>query len=317
MGLQWRERLPRRTGTLMGLRRTPIKKGMQSMTGFGRGEAAGSGVSVVVEMKSVNNRFLDLQLRVPREYMAFEARIKAILKPMFSRGRLDIFVRRVTQAGNVGIAVDTQLARSYHSSLLQLGEALPGVNNDITLSRLAEMPGVMTTVDHEVDVGGEWGVVEAAVSAAAAHLAEMRTREGKALEDALTELIVDLGDHRQKVEMESEGLNARLRIKLMDRISRLVSDRVDPERLAQEAALLADKADVTEELTRLASHNKQFSMAMERREPIGRRLDFLAQEMNREINTIGSKASEHAVSGLVVEMKSTLERVREQIANVE
>ena len=301
----------------MGLQRSSTKKGMQSMTGFGRGEAAGSGVSVVVEMKSVNNRFLDLQLRVPREYMAFESRIKGLLKPLFSRGRLDIFVRRVNQAGGVGIVVDTQLARSYHSSLLKLGEALPGVSNDITLSRLADMPGVMSTVEQEVDVGGEWAVVETAVTAAASHLSEMRTREGAALYDALTELIVDLGDHRQKVEMESEGLNARLRIKLMDRISRLVSDRVDPERLAQEAALLADKADVTEELTRLASHHKQFRMAMERREPIGRRLDFLAQEMNREINTIGSKASEHAVSGLVVEMKSTLERVREQIANVE
>ncbi|MED5373607.1 MAG: YicC/YloC family endoribonuclease [Myxococcota bacterium] len=290
---------------------------MQSMTGYGRGEAAAGGVSIVVEMKSVNNRFLDLQLRTPREYMAFENRIKGLLKGRFGRGRVDVFVRRVVGGNGVGVVIDKHLARSYHSSLLELGEALPGVVNDLSISRIASMPGVMSTVEQEVDVAGEWPVVETAVTAAAEHLLEMRKREGQALYDALTEMVVDLDDHRQKVELEADGLNARLRLRLMDRISRLVSDRVDTERLTQEAALLADKADVTEELQRLSSHVKQFRLAMERREPIGRRLDFLAQEMNREINTIGSKAAEHSVSSLVVEMKSTLERVREQIANVE
>lgn len=289
---------------------------MNSMTGFGRAEASGSGVTVVVEMKSVNNRFRDLQLRCPREYLAFEQRISQLLKPRFARGRIDVFVRRVALQGKVAVTVDEQMARSYHGTLLALGEQL-GLQNDLSLSLLAGLPGVLTTVEQEVDVTGEWHVVETAVVAAARHLGEMREREGDALHRVLTGLAGELSDARQKVSLEAGGINTRLRLKLMERLNRLVGDRADADRLAQEAAILADKADVTEELDRLGSHLAQFKLAMDRDEAIGRRLDFLAQEMNREINTIGSKAAEHAVSALVVDMKSTLERVREQVANVE
>lgn len=290
---------------------------MNSMTGFGRGEASGGGVTVTVEMKSVNNRFRDLQLRCPREYMAFEPRIGTSLKPRFARGRIDVFVRRVAQSGSVGVMVDKAMAETYQKTLTDLAESLPGVKASIDLSYLAGLPGVLVTVEQQIDVSSEWPIVETALSAAAKHLAEMREREGEEMEKVLRALVGELMDQRQKVSLEADGVASRLRLRLMDRLNKLVGDRVDPDRLAQEAAVLADKADIAEELARLESHCKQFLAALRRHEPIGRRLDFLAQEMNREINTIGSKAAEHAVSSLVVDMKSTLERIREQVANVE
>lgn len=289
---------------------------MNSMTGFGRGQATGSGVTVTVEMKSVNNRFRDLQLRCPREYMAFEPRVNAQLKPRFGRGRIDVFIRRTASSGGVGVMVDEGMARTYVSSLLELGEKL-NLRNDLSLAAVAAMPGVLTTVEHQPDVSAEWVVLETALQAAADHLAEMRLREGEATREALESMLTELSDQRQKVELEADGVASRLRLKLMDRLNRLVGDRADPDRLAQEAALLADKADIAEELIRLESHIQQARAAIVKDEPVGRRLDFLAQELNREVNTIGSKAAEHAVSALVVDMKSTLERIREQVANVE
>ncbi|MCB9794140.1 MAG: YicC family protein [Alphaproteobacteria bacterium] len=290
---------------------------MNSMTGFGRGEASGNGVTVTVELKSVNNRFRDLQLRCPREYAALEPRIANMLKQRFARGRIDVYVRRVCREGRVGVMADKGLALTYVRTLQDLARDIPGVNPDIPVHHIGSLPGVLTTVEAEADVASESSVVEVAMSAAMDHLAQMRGREGDAMKDNLVELITELDDQRKKVELESDGISARLRLKLMDRLNKLVSDRVDPDRLAQEAAILADKADVSEELARLRSHVVQFRQALDLDEPVGRRLDFLAQEMNREINTIGSKAVEHAVSALVVDMKSALERVREQVANVE
>lgn len=289
---------------------------MNSMTGFGRGQATGSGVTVTVEMKSVNNRFRDLQLRCPREYMAFEPRVAALLKPRFGRGRIDVFIRRTSTSGGIGVSIDEGMATTYVKALMDLGGKL-NLANDLSVSTIASMPGVLSTVEQQPDVSAEWAVLETAVEAAADHLAEMRAREGEATRDSLLGLLDELTDHRQRVVLEADGVASRLRLKLMDRLNKLVADRVDADRLAQEAAILADKADISEELDRLDSHIKQACAAMKRNEPVGRRLDFLAQELNREINTIGSKAAEHAVSALVVDMKSTLERIREQVANVE
>lgn len=290
---------------------------MNSMTGFGRGEASGGGVTVTVELKSVNNRFRDLQLRCPREYAALEPRINNIIKNRVNRGRVDVYVRRVCREGRVGIMADAGLVRSYHRALMDLATALPDVDTRVPITFLAGLPGVLTTTEEDIDPTSEWSVVEAALNAALDHLADMRAREGAALRESFVEMMDEIEALHERVEAESAEVASRLRLRLMDRLNRLVSDRVDPDRLAQEAALLADKADVSEELTRLGSHFQQLRRSLGLAEPVGRKLDFLAQEMNREINTIGSKAAEHAVSALVVEMKSVLERIREQVANVE
>jgi len=276
---------------------------------------------VVVELKSVNNRFRDLQLRCPREYMMLEPRMHKLLKEPFQRGRIDAFVRRAARTGATRVQADHALAREYARVLTEAADALDdgssGVSTTVPLSFIFQQPGVLSTVEAEVDVLTEWGVVEAALKAAIDDLAEMRRVEGAALR---TDLLTYLDQVRQavgEIEAVTVGINERLREKLDARIRRMVGDRFDPFRIEQEVALLVDKSDVGEEVARMRSHCSQFQQALDSDEPTGRRMDFLLQEMNREVNTIGSKAAEHEISSRVVDLKSTLERMREQAANVE
>jgi len=288
------------------------------MTGYGRGEASNADVSVVVELKSVNNRFRDLQLRCPREYMMLEPRMHALLKEPFQRGRIDAFVRRQARSSRTRVQADTALAEEYARVLNEVAGQMDGtVSTDVPFSFILEQPGVLSTVEAEVDVLSEWGVVEAALKAAIDDLAQMRKVEGAALRDDLAGYLDQVRQTVGEVEAASVGINDRLKEKLEARIRRMVGDRFDPFRIEQEVALLVDKADVGEEITRMRSHCSQFAEALDSGEPTGRRMDFLLQEMNREVNTIGSKAAEHEVSSRVVQMKSTLERMREQAANVE
>ncbi|MBA2320115.1 MAG: YicC family protein [Deltaproteobacteria bacterium] len=291
---------------------------LNSMTGYGRGEASSSSVTIVVELKSVNNRFRDLQLRSPREYMPLEPRINNMLKDPFTRGRIDAYVRRSPLHAATRVATDVLLAREYVRACNDLAEATVGfVQKEIPFTFVLAQPGVLTVTEAVVDVLVEWEVLEAALLAAVEDLLSMRRAEGEA---TARDLVVQLGELRQQVadvEASSEGINERLRQRLEARVRRMIGDRFDPLRIAQEVALLVDKADVTEEISRLRSHCDQFDEAIAASEPVGRRLDFLLQEMNREVNTIGSKAAEHPISQRVVDMKTTLERMREQAANVE
>lgn len=290
---------------------------MKSMTGYGRGEASSGGLSIVVEMKSVNNRFCDVQIRMPRVYMALENRVKRALQSHIQRGRVDVFVKRTAAEGSHLIAADPVLAEKYLTAMRVVANRLQRDISEIPLSFLLQQPGVLEQAEQEPDALGEWTLVSTALEAARADLLDMRATEGAALAADLHRYLQQLSQLRDEVEAHCEGINQRLQKRLMDRVQRLLHDRVDINRLTQEAALLADKADVSEELTRIRSHCQQFADIMEDEEPIGRKLDFLLQELNREINTIGSKAAEHPISARVVEMKSVLERMREQVANVE
>ena len=290
---------------------------LKSMTGYGRGEAASRDVSVVVELRSVNNRFRDLQLRVPREYMQLEPRITSCLKTPFARGRIDVFVRRSQQHGAQKVVANPAAATAYLSAIEALGVQVKGVDTTVPFSFLLTQPGVLAVAEEEVDALVEWDIVEVALKSAIADLSKMRENEGRALRKDLLENLRETRRVLPEIQAASTGLNERLRQKLETRIRRLVTERVDPHRIVQEAALVADKADVAEELARLKSHCEQFTEALDGKEPVGRRLDFLLQEMNREVNTIGSKAAEHPISRRVVHLKSILERMREQAANVE
>lgn len=292
---------------------------MISMTGFGRGEASNSDVSVVVEMKSVNNRFRDIQLRVPREYMLLEQRIHDVLRQYIARGRVEVYVRR--QAGESGQRVrpDLALAERYLRAMVEIAKHLQRDATEIPLSRVLDQPGVLSLEDADTDALAEWDVVGTALEAAVGQLVAMRQSEGMALESDLRRHLADLRRLRDEVEAAADGVAERLKARLDARLSRLLGDRsVDPVRLAQEAAILADKADIREELARISSHCDQFEETLAcTGEPIGRKLDFLLQELNREVNTIGSKTTEHPIAARVVELKSVLERMREQAANVE
>lgn len=290
---------------------------MISMTGYGRGEATNGDITIVVEMKSVNNRFRDLNVRLPREYLVIEPRLQQTLKDRIQRGRVDVFVRRSSTESAHTVAADLSLAERYFKAMGGVAKRLARSDHEIPLSIVLQQPGVLTQVEQEADGLAEWNLVSTAVDAALEDLMAMRAAEGKALKVDLESHLDEMLRLRADVEQHQDGIAERLRSRLDKRIRRLVSDRVDPQRLAQEAAILADKADVSEELARIQSHCGQFRAALSADEPVGRKLDFLLQELNREINTIGSKAAEHPVAHAVVDMKSVLERMREQAANVE
>jgi len=290
---------------------------MNSMTGYGRGEASNGDVTVVVELKSVNNRFRDLNVRMPRGYLVLESRVQQTLRDSFQRGRVDVFVRRSAVEGGPSVQADPVLAERYYRAMAQVAKRLARQADDIPLASVLAQPGVLTAAEAETDALAEWNIVETALQAALADFLQMRGTEGTALKADLRSHLDDLQRLWAEVEACTDGLTERLHARLEERLSRMLADKVDPSRLAQEAAVLADKADVSEELARLRSHFKQFSDALEATEPVGRKLEFLVQELNREINTIGSKAAEHPISARVVEMKSVLERIREQAANVE
>ncbi len=291
---------------------------LRSMTGYGRGEASNGAVTVVVELRSVNNRFRDLQVRCPREYMPLEPRINNLLKDPFTRGRIDAFIRRSGHGPGSMVTVDRGLAEEYARVINEIGDKMSGfLQKDAPLTFILGQPGVLTVSEAPVDVMTEWGVCEVALQAAIADLTQMREREGEALRRDLEQNLAQLANGVGDVEAATEGINDRIRQRLEGRIRRMIGDRYDANRIIQEAALLADKSDISEEVARLRSHCDQFGEAMAAADPVGRRLDFLLQEMHREVNTIGSKSAEHPISHRVVEMKSVLERMREQSANVE
>ena len=291
---------------------------LRSMTGYGRGEASNGTATVVVELKSVNNRFRDLQVRTPREYMPLEPRINNTLKDPFTRGRIDAFIRRSVHGPGSVVSADRGLAEAYALAINEIGAKMTGaLQREVPLTFILGQPGVLTVTEAPIDVLTEWDVCEAALQAAIADLMQMREAEGQALQKDLQMNLDALLGCLSEVDAACEGINDRIRQRLDARIRRMIGDRHDPQRIVQEAALLADKSDISEELTRLRSHCDQFSEALHAAEAIGRRLDFLLQEMHREVNTIGSKAAEHPISHRVVEMKTVLERMREQTANVE
>ena len=290
---------------------------MNSMTGYGRGEASTSDLTVVVELKSVNHRFRDINLRAPREYGAIEPRIAAVLKNRFSRGRLDCFVRRTGVGGPQVVTPDLDLAESTYQAMRAIAQRLGRIEEDVRLTDVFSHPGVLVFGDADLDVTAEWMVVETALMGAVDHLVSMRAQEGRALRADLTAHLDRFADMRAAVAEKADGVQEALLKRLNARLVRLLGDVIEPERLAQEAAVLAEKADIAEELARLTSHIDQYREALASQEPVGRRLEFLLQEMNREVNTLGSKATERDVSGSVVELKAVLERMREQAANVE
>lgn len=287
------------------------------MTGYGRGEATNGDVTIVVELKTVNNRFRDINLRLPREYLVLEPRVHASIKERIRRGRVDAFVRRSAADSNQTVHPDPMLADHYLSAMSAVAKRIQRDPATIPLEFILSQPGVLTLAEGEHDALSDWELLKTALEASLDDLMTMRNAEGDALRADLLVQTDELQRLRMEVAHVSEDLAERLRSRLLGRLERLLGDRVDPSRLAQEAAILADKADVSEELARIHSHLQQFTEALDQDEPVGRKLEFLVQELNREINTIGSKAAEHPISARVVDMKSVVERLREQSANVE
>ncbi|MFH7326356.1 YicC/YloC family endoribonuclease [Desulfurivibrio sp. C05AmB] len=290
----------------------------RSMTAFGRGEAAAGDRTWTVEIRSVNHRYCDIKLRLPRHYAPLEETIKREVGNEYSRGHVEVTLSlNGGESAATRLAVDLPLAREYLRCLQELRDELSLADRP-SLGMIKDLPGVFVPAEEREDPEGDWPLIRAALAAALENTRLMREREGDATKRELKERLAGIGRHVERLSAEIPELVARRGAKLQQRLEKLLNGaEIEPLRLAQEIALLTDKADISEELVRLGSHLEQFTSFLEADEPTGRRLDFLLQEFFREINTIASKISEAGVAHLSVELKNEVEKMREQVQNLE
>jgi uncharacterized protein (TIGR00255 family) len=292
---------------------------MKSMTGYGRGEGARHGLKITVEVSSVNRKQTEVAVNLPRDLEVLEAQIRDDINRRVSRGRITV---RVAVQSAPGVAaktrVDLALARSYARDLRRLGKEL-ALDDDITLDMLARLPGVVQPAEEISQAEELWPATAAALNAALDMMLQMRAREGAFLARDLKSRITRLRRGVARVQRLVPQVVQHYRAQLLQRIqdAGLPAPGLEEERLIKEVFYFADRSDVTEELTRLQSHFQQFDDCLKSAEPVGRTLDFLSQEINREINTLGSKANNSLISREVVLLKAELEKFREQVQNVE
>lgn len=293
---------------------------VRSMTGFGRAEVTGESIAVTVEARSVNHRHLDVALRLPRPLAALELDARRIVQARLERGRVDVTVQitPLTATATQHVQVDAGLAREYMARA-QAAAADLGLAQAPSLEWLLERPGVLRLEDAEpAELSAPWPLLERALSQALDALVERRTAEGERLVEALRTLHGDLGTTVESMAARAPAASARREQRLRERLRALLADTaIDESRILTEAAIWAEKTDVTEELGRLRAHLGEFSLALEKGGPVGRALDFLIQELNREVNTVGSKADDLELSQAALAAKSVLEKIREQVQNLE
>ena len=291
---------------------------LKSMTGFGRGKYEIDGRSYLVEIKSVNHKYLETGIRLPRNLSFLEDNIKKYVSNNVSRGKIDISVSFVNMSSKgINIGINQDLAMQYLKEINELAEKA-GLKNQISVMDITRLPEVLAVQNDADDEELLWGELKIALDEAINNFVEMRKAEGKHIADDLENRIKLISDKTEEVAKLSSGLVEEYIVKLEERIKELLkTDVVDQSRLAQEVVIFSDKCSVQEEITRLKSHTKQFLFTIEKDGPVGKYLDFIVQEMNRETNTIGSKANKLEITNLVIEMKTIIEDIREQIQNVE
>ena len=292
---------------------------IKSMTGYGKGEAVSEHGRFMVEIRSVNHRYGEVSVRMPRGFLALENDIKKVVAQTLKRGKIDIFILWEEAGGTASIPqADTELAQGYARLFRTLAADL-GMNGDVPLQMILAQKGVLKeSVSAELDEHEYLPQLLSAVQEAVNAIDTMRLREGEALLLDLATRRMQVAEWTEQIARRSPLVAGEYRQKLQARLDQLLDGaEVDPVRLAQEVALMADRCDVTEELVRLASHFAQFDEAFLLAEPVGRKLDFLMQELNREVNTIGSKSSDAEVTSLVIRIKAEMEKMREQVQNVE
>lgn len=291
---------------------------MRSMTGFGRGESDNGALKIVVEVKAVNHRYSEITIKQPRQFLALEDKMKKVIGEYIERGKVDVFVRtQELSDAEKPVQVDLKRAQAYHVALQELAE-MTGCTYQADPYHLIMLPEVILKEDSEPDMKALWPVMEAALRQAMDNHVAMREQEGTHIGENLCEKVEGLQQLAGRVAQRSPLVLQEYKEKLAARITDLLNNTaLDPDRLEQEVAYFAEKSCIDEELVRLQSHFEQFYTIVAQKGSIGRKLDFLIQEMNRETNTIGSKANDLEIGRLVVEMKSELEKVREQIQNIE
>lgn len=298
---------------------------LKSMTGFGRGEYEDDNFSVTVEMKTVNHRYNEVAVRLPRFLNPLEDKIRKTILKTISRGRIDVFINAdYTSSENCTLKVDKNLAAAYHQALKEVGMAIganeTGINTAAEIMYLARCQDVINVKEGFFDVESVWPKVEQAVQNALANLVAMRTTEGNNIYGDFIYRADLIAEKLALIEERSPKVVEEYQAKLTERLNNLLADNnitIEPERILQEVAVFADRTSITEEIVRLKSHIKQFKQIIESEQPVGRKLDFLIQEFNREANTIASKANDYTLAQIVVEIKAEIEKIREQIQNIE
>lgn len=292
---------------------------MKSMTGFGRSEVATDCYKIVIEIKSVNHRYCDWNIKMPKKLSFFESNIRTLLKQYIKRGKVDIFITyEEYEQTKECVRYNKEIASEYIACFKQMEEEF-GIENDITVSKLSQYPDVLTLEEQAIDEEQLWSKLEAPLKEAACKLVETRQKEGKALQQDLIKKLEYMSELVQYVQERSPQLIEEYRNKLEIKVKELLeSSAIEESRIVAEVTMYADKVCVDEEIVRLKSHietTKEVLLSNE--ESIGRKLDFIAQEMNREANTILSKASDIEISNQAIVLKTEIEKVREQIQNIE
>lgn len=290
------------------------------MTGYGRGESAQNGFKITVELSSVNRKQSEIVVYLPRELEVLEPRVRDEVNRRIARGRMTVKVSLhagETNSGNL-VKINIPLARAYAREINKLARDLR-LSEVVTLDLLIRAPGVLETQEQVSDPDLFWPAIDRALAEALTALVKMRQREGAHLSKDLQRRMLSMRRAVARIQRAAPGMVKRYQEQLRERIKNagLEHPALDDERLLKEVTYFADRSDISEELTRLQSHFQQFDVCLKSTEPVGRTLDFLAQEMNREINTIGSKAADSAISREVVALKAELEKCREQVQNVE
>lgn len=291
---------------------------IKSMTGFGRAEVTEGDRKFTVEIKSVNHRYLDTNIKMPKKFSFFESSIRNVLKQYMQRGKVDVFITYEDfSEENVCIKYNKEIAAEYYEYLSQMAEQF-GLDNDIRVSTLSRYPEVFTMEEQTVDEKELWNVLENALKQAAEGFVETRIKEGENLRNDLIEKLDGMLTHVDYIEERSPQVIKDYKAKLEDKVKELLeSAQIDENRILTEVTIFADKICVDEETVRLRSHIETTKQVLQEGDGIGRKLDFIAQEMNREANTILSKANCLDISNHAIELKTDIEKVREQIQNIE
>lgn len=292
---------------------------IKSMTGFGRGESTDGIHNFNLEIKTVNHRYNDIIIKMPKHISYLEEKIKKIIKDRINRGRVEVYINlEYIDESGIEVKVDIPLAKAYKSGMERIMKELD-IEDSIKLSHILSVSEIIKTERKELDEDITWNCLSTAIEMALDNVINMRINEGINLKNDMETQLIKIEGMIKEIEERSPLVVLEYKEKLKDRIVEILDGdcNIDEERINYEVAFFADKSDINEEIVRLKSHIKQFSRSLEEEKPIGRKLDFLTQEMNREVNTIGSKANDLIICNNVVDIKSELEKIREQVQNVE
>lgn len=288
------------------------------MTGFGRGEYKDEKVMIVAEIKTVNHRYRDFFIKIPRQFNGFEDELRTLLSDKLLRGRIELYINvKFLQEKPVHLYVDEAMAKQYYCMVNEVAKLFDDVENDLRLSMIARYPDVIRSEEESEKYLQYWPSIQSAVQEALTNLAQGRQREGKHLKEDIIKKCENIKELLHEVEKHADEIPANSEAKIRDVIAKYELKEVDANRIAAEIAFLAERAAIDEEIIRLKGHIQALEQALEAEKDIGRKLDFILQEMNREANTIASKSNISQISMTMIDIKSDIEKIREQVQNIE